>query len=212
MKDYFTLSLYQNVCRSLFEAHKLLFSFLLCTKILFGDNQIDMSEWRFFLAGPSGSIEQKPNPTDWLDDIEWNQVYEQLFCMNQLEAFKGIDSYFIEFHKKFKKIFDANNAHEEKMPGEWNDRLNSFQKMIVLKSIRADKITLAIQNFIIEKIGKQFIDPPTFNLGACYDDSSNISPLIFVLSSGSDPIADFKKYAESRDMLNRIDLVSLGQG
>jgi dynein heavy chain len=64
--------------------------------------------------------------------------------MNQLEAFKGIDSYFIEFHKKFKKIFDANSPQEEKMPGEWNDRLNSFQKMILLKSIRADKITLAI--------------------------------------------------------------------
>jgi dynein heavy chain len=98
------------------------------------------------------------------------------------------------------------------MPGEWNDRLNSFQKMVLLKSIRADKITLAIQDFITEKIGKPFIDPPTFNLGTCYDDSSNISPLIFVLSSGSDPIADFKKYAESRDMMARIDLVSLGQG
>jgi dynein heavy chain len=36
------------------------------------------------------------------------------------------------------------NPHEEKMPGEWNDRLNSFQKMILLKAIRADKITLAI--------------------------------------------------------------------
>ena len=98
------------------------------------------------------------------------------------------------------------------MPGEWNDRLNSFQKMIVLKSIRGDKITLAIQNFIIEKIGKAFVDPPTFNLGACYADSSNISPLIFVLSPGSDPIADFKKFAEESDMLARIDLVSLGQG
>lgn len=72
LKSYFTLSLYQNVCRSLFEAHKLLFSFLLCVKILFGNNEIDISEWRFFLAGPSGTIEQKPNPTDWLDDIEWN--------------------------------------------------------------------------------------------------------------------------------------------
>lgn len=81
LNNYFTLSLYQNVCRSLFERHKLLFSFLLCTKILFGDNAIDMSEWRFFLAGASGSIEPKPNPTDWLDDIEWNQVYEQLYCM-----------------------------------------------------------------------------------------------------------------------------------
>jgi dynein heavy chain len=95
------------------------------------------------------------------------------------------------------------------MPGEWEDRLNSFQKLILLKAIRADKVTAGIQNFISEKIGQQFIDPPTFNLGACYNDSSNISPLIFVLSAGSDPIADFKKYAEESDM-SKIDYVSLG--
>jgi len=67
----FTLDLYRNVCRSLFERHKLLFSFLLCTKILFGANEIDLGEWRFFLAGPSGSLDIIANPTDWLDDIEW---------------------------------------------------------------------------------------------------------------------------------------------
>jgi len=39
------------------------------------------------------------------------------------------------------------------IPGEWNKKLSSFQKMIVLKSIRLDKITLAIQNFIIENLG-----------------------------------------------------------
>lgn len=54
LNNYFTLSLYRNVCRSLFEKHKLLFSFLLVTKILFGDNKIDPLEWRYFLAGPSG--------------------------------------------------------------------------------------------------------------------------------------------------------------
>lgn len=57
LNSYFTLSLYQNVCRSLFEKDKLLFSFLLTMKILFGDNKIDMDEWRFYLAGPSGSID-----------------------------------------------------------------------------------------------------------------------------------------------------------
>ena len=113
-----------------------------------------MDEWRYLLAGPSGTIEVLPNPTDWLDDLEWNQVYRQLFCMSKLPAFAGIDAYFMEFSKKFKKIFDAPEAHEEALPGEWNDKLNSFQKMIVLKSIRADKICQAIQNYVIEKIGK----------------------------------------------------------
>lgn len=42
INDYFTFSLYSNVCRSLFEKHKLLFSFLLCARILMYDNKIDM--------------------------------------------------------------------------------------------------------------------------------------------------------------------------
>jgi dynein heavy chain len=43
--------------------------------------------------------------------------------------------------------------------------------MIILKSLRPDKISVAIQNYIIEKMGKDFIEPPTFNLMECYKDS-----------------------------------------
>jgi dynein heavy chain len=208
-----TLSLYQNICRSLFERHKLLFSLLLCTKILFGDNKIDSDEWRFFLAGPSGEIEPMQNPTDWLDDLEWAQVHKQLHVMDQrLPAYAGILEYFINFHKKFKKIFDSPNAHEEPLPGEWNTKLNSLQKMLILKAIRGDKITLALQNYISEQIGKQYIEPPTFSLGACFRDSSNISPLIFVLSAGTDPVSSFLKLCQDNDMMNRYDTISLGQG
>ena len=82
--------------------------------------------------------------------------------MDQLDAFKGITDYFKSFHKKFKKIFDSEKPHEENLPGDWNARLNSFQKLLILKAIRPDKIPLALQNFISEKVGKQFIEPPVF--------------------------------------------------
>jgi dynein heavy chain len=39
------------------------------------------------------------------------------------------------------------------MPGEWEQKLNTFQKLIVLKSLRSDKITLAVQNFVVEHLG-----------------------------------------------------------
>ena len=45
-------------------------------------------------------------------------------------------------------------------------------------------------------MGEKFIIAPTFDLAKCYKDSTITAPLIFVLSPGSDPVADFLKFAE----------------
>lgn len=42
INEFFTFSLYSNVCRSLFEKHKLMFAFLLCTRIMMNKNKINM--------------------------------------------------------------------------------------------------------------------------------------------------------------------------
>jgi len=84
--------------------------------------------------------------------------------------------------------------------------------MILLKVVRPDKISLAIQNFVIEKMGEQFVKPPTFKLSECFGDSANVTPLVFVLSAGSDPIASFSKFVEEQGMGARNKTISLGSG
>jgi len=50
-RDEFTRQLYSNICRSLFEEHKLLFSFLICLKIKEEVGNLDQQEVRFLLVG-----------------------------------------------------------------------------------------------------------------------------------------------------------------
>lgn len=212
LNEYFTYSLYENVCRSLFEKHKLLFSFILTVKILQGYNEIDPVEWRFLLTGPQGTITTPPNPTTWLNDNAWKTMYEEIHAVDGLPAFKGFEKFFITHIDEFKSLFDASNAHEIPLPGNWNDKLNEFQKMIVLKAIRPDKLVDCVQEWITLKVGRKFIIPPTFDLAAIYKDSSVTTPLICVLSPGSDPISAIVRFAEDMGMLKKLESISLGQG
>lgn len=45
INEHFTFNLYTNVCRSLFEKHKLLFAFLLTVRILMNQNKISMVQF-----------------------------------------------------------------------------------------------------------------------------------------------------------------------
>jgi dynein heavy chain len=59
-----------------------------------------------------------------------------------------------------------------------------------------DKVLPAVQNWICSKLGKEFIIPPTFDIGKCFKDSTCVTPLIFLLSPGSDPVTDFLRFAK----------------
>ena len=213
LNDHFTLALYDNVCRSLFESSKLLFSFKMTVNILNGFDLMDAQELRFLLAGPSGEIKIQSNPTNWLDDLTWTETAKQLVAMSSvLPAFKSFDKYFIENHLKFKLIFDSLEPQNEKLPGEWETKLNTFQKLIIIKALRPDKITLGAANFVIEHLGQPFVEPPVFNLSKSFKDSSITTPLIFILSKGTDPVASFERFAEESNMSKKCEKISLGRG
>ena len=53
-----------------------------------------------------------------------------------------------------------------------------------------------MQDFVSSHLGQRFIEPQTAELGLVFRDSSPTTPLIFVLSQGTDPAADLYKFAE----------------
>jgi dynein heavy chain len=53
-----------------------------------------------------------------------------------------------------------------------------------------------VQNWIALKLNPEFIKAPSFELAKCFKDSSINTPLVYVLSSGSDPVSDLMKFAE----------------
>jgi dynein heavy chain len=90
----------------------------------------------------------KKNPTKWIADNSWDDIYRSLAGLSIIDDLADIEKDFMSNYDTYRHIYDSNNSHEEDLPAPWNEKLTMFQKMLVLKCLRPDKIIPAIQNFI----------------------------------------------------------------
>ena len=67
-------------------------------------------------------------------------------------------------------------------------------------------------DFVSENLGKVFVESPAVDLATLYEDMTPYTPLVFVLSTGSDPMGAFQRFAKERGFMERIQAISLGQG
>lgn len=80
-------------------------------------------------------------------------MWKDILTLCSLPKFSVLAKEFSSYMQEFKKVFDSSEPHREQLPGHWDTDLDEFQKMLVLKCVRADKITNAMQ-----------VGTPTFNI------------------------------------------------
>ncbi|XP_035806180.2 dynein axonemal heavy chain 2 [Amphiprion ocellaris] len=211
LNDYHTYAVYRYMCRGLFEAHKLLFSFQMCVKILEVAGILNMDEYNFFLRG--GLVLDKQgqmaNPcTSWLADSCWDNITE----LNKLPNFHGIVESFEQHSHFWNRWFTSSEPENASLPGDWQRKCNTFQKMLIVRSLRQDRVSFCVTSFIVNHLGAPFVEPPVLDMKAVVEESTSSTPLIFVLSPGVDPAGALLQLAEASDMSKHFFALSLGQG
>eukprot|EP00931_Biecheleriopsis_adriatica_P059471 TRINITY_DN3558_c0_g2_i1.p1 TRINITY_DN3558_c0_g2~~TRINITY_DN3558_c0_g2_i1.p1 ORF type:complete len:4446 (+),score=1220.06 TRINITY_DN3558_c0_g2_i1:273-13340(+) len=211
LNDTFRYTLYCNICRSLFEKHKTLFSFLLCMRGLLAAEEADYDDYRFLLTGGVSLEDPPPRPADWVPDRCWGEM----FRMNKgKELYHGFHEKFAEELDIWKNVYDDVNPmkllkDEAKRPKAM-EGFDALQDLMVLRCIRPDRVVPAVMDFVTLKIGEKFVTPPPFDLAGSYGDSNAMSPLIFILSPGADPGSALYRFAEEKN--RQVNSISLGQG
>lgn len=210
LQSKFLELLFEQTCHSLFEKDKLMLSLLLAFKSMEVDDDINLEEKRLLLMALGGGTAQTAKPSaEWLTEKMWSRICV-LDKLGKGPWYKFANS-FKDNIDRWRVVFDSDNPLAEHWPGK--EQMSTLQRALVLLAVRTDCTIAGLQEVIAANLGKSFLEPPGFNLEKAFHSAgSNCKPLIFVLSSGADPMVEVIRLAQKMAMNDHYITVSLGQG
>jgi dynein heavy chain len=120
----FLESLYRNICRSLFEKDKLIFSMLLTIKLMEMSSELNTSALMFLLTGGVSLGEELPeNPTEngWMSGKLWGELNR--LC--KIAGFERFLAHFIKDHALYKEMYDRPDPQAFEVPAAMG-HMNKF--------------------------------------------------------------------------------------
>lgn len=155
-------------------------------------NLIDPIAWSLLLRGAApitdaqkAKILPNPMPKNVLSDI--NHMFLYSAELNLPDVFGGILEDMLKENDDWLKWAQGDTPQAEPLPGEWDAKLDDFQKLIIIKAFRSEKLSAAFQTFVLRNMGKFYTEPPPVTMEIVYADTDEKTPMVFILSTGADP-------------------------
>ena len=200
---------YNYTCMGIFETHKLMFSFQMCISILEGHGELNRAELDFFLKGNLSLEKADAPPHAWLAEKTWHDVV-RLTAIN--ERFAGLAAAIKEEGDAWQAWFDLDNPESAELPSGLSNTLDRLEQMCVLRCFRVDRVYIATTKFVEHHLGDYYVSPPVLDYGAIFNQSTETTPIVFILSPGADPASDIFKLAAKVGMDKKLKFMALGQG
>ena len=208
-----------------------------CVQILRDRGDIADVEWSVLLRGAGLIKAGRKNPMpDCMPEPGWNLVYARPRCafaycglwvicaiaysewgrryaMQEVQpAFAGLADDVLARPDAWRGWITCADPHSTPLPEPWPGKLTLFQRMLVLKCFREEKVLFAVKAFVSTSLGPKFVQSPPVSMSDIHADTDCVTPVIFVLSVGADPTGLLLSYAKIMKYAERLRVISLGQG
>ena len=165
--DSMTYLVYRYINRGLYQKDRLVFVFLIATKLLVTAKLIQQSDLDLFIRGGAAldmnSVAAKPFP--WMADAAWLNL---VVMIQQVPAYKTLVSDIQAAEAVWKKWYDDNTPEKLPVPGfeqqlKANIELGPFLRLLLVRSLRMDRTMLCMTDFIrlSTHMGPRYVEPVT---------------------------------------------------
>eukprot|EP00658_Telonema_sp_P-2_P083320 TRINITY_DN8993_c0_g2_i1.p1 TRINITY_DN8993_c0_g2~~TRINITY_DN8993_c0_g2_i1.p1 ORF type:complete len:4024 (-),score=1669.66 TRINITY_DN8993_c0_g2_i1:145-12216(-) len=210
--NFFTRDLYKYIVRGLFAKHKLLFVLLMACKIQMKAKELDPTNFDALLKGSAGVMIDKVKPAlPWLKDKVWANVVA--IAEQSPHSFKQLPELIAKSDAKAEggwRAFIESDAPERNPVPDLNEKLNPFDRMLLIRAVREDRTMLAASLYVEHILGKEFSEPQQLEINECIEETNGTTPIVFLLSQGSDPTTLIEVAAKK--LKKRVVPISMGQG
>ncbi|XP_013770736.1 LOW QUALITY PROTEIN: dynein heavy chain 5, axonemal-like [Pundamilia nyererei] len=206
--SFLTYQVYRYTARGLYEEHKLLFTLLLALKIDLQARIISHVEVLTFIKGGASldlnSVESKPRR--WILDQTWLNLVQ----LSSLPAFFQILNQVNQNERAWKAWFDHPAPEDAPLPDGYEEKLDPFRKLLLIRSWCPDRTIAQARRYISESLGQRYAEGSVLDLDTVLAESNNRTPMVCLLSMGSDPTENIERLAKNKGA--PCHPISMGQG
>merc|ERR1712137_340872 len=201
IRDLFVV-VYRRVCRTLLHEDQLTFALRLAQIRLTGTaNELPGDELDFFMKGGENIATTGPVPefaklAGLLSEAQQRYVSEM---QGSLGFYKVLRTHMESNLAEWEAFFKSAQA-ETALPSSWEEQLvqasgktnavlQYFRRLLILKSLRPDRLMAGIKGVVQQVFGEQFLQAAELNLAEIVENESNASsPLLLASMPGHDAV------------------------
>lgn len=128
-----------------------------------------------------------------MSKIQKEETLQELKTFN-ISPTKQIES----SEKEWKSWYESEKPEAEEIPCSYSTTLDSFRKLLLIRSWSPDRTISQAKKYIEESLGPEYSEMQILDLDATWLESEPRTPLVCILSIGSDPTTQIATLAKNK--------------